>query len=73
MTNVILGGIILAMFSGMLGLLLGNRKKVTIEEFMAHRDADNPHRACPVHEAQLERIEKKLDKVDEKIDRLIER
>jgi len=69
----IIGGIALAIFTGILGLLLGGKKKVTEDRFLDHVNSSFPHMACPIHETQLKAIEKKLDRIDTKIDNLLER
>jgi hypothetical protein len=66
-------GALLAMFTGILGLLLGSRRKITTEEFEIHRASENPHIACPVHKKQLDTVERKVDIIDDKLDRLLER
>ena len=71
--EVLIGGILLAIFTGMAGLLIGGKRKVTTEEFEIHRQSPNPHVACPVHKKQLDEVEKKIDKLDVKVDLLLER
>ena len=73
LTETLIGGILLAIFTGVLGMLVGNRKKVTTDEFERHRTSDSPHIACPVHKRQLDEVEKKIDKLDVKVDLLLER
>jgi hypothetical protein len=64
-------GAMMAVLSGLLGALIGNRRKVSVDEFEKHRDSPNPHIFCSVHEYKLVDIKDKLDTMDEKIDRLL--
>lgn len=66
-----IGGLLLAIFTGMLGLLIGGKKRVTEEEFKAHIASEAPHRECPVHTSQLSDIKKVLDRVDKRIYTLV--
>lgn len=66
-------GAILAIFTGMLGALLGSKNKVTTDEFEKHKDDSSPHKACPVHAEKFNTIENKLTSIEGKIDKLMER
>lgn len=63
--------VFMAIFTGLIGLLLGGRKKVTVDEFEKHRTSDNPHTQCPVHTTQLSEIKKILDRIDSRVYKLI--
>jgi hypothetical protein len=71
--DILLGGLVLAIFTGMLGLLLGGKDKVTTDDFEKHKTSPSPHNQCPVHETKLDTMKSHLDKMDEKLDRLLER
>jgi len=71
--EVIVGGIILSIFSGMLGIIIGNKKKITSTEFDSHLKDENPHLSCAIHTYELGSVNRKLDKIESKIDELIER
>jgi hypothetical protein len=72
MLDAVIGGVLVAMFTGVLGMLIGSKGKITKQDFESHKDSPNPHIACPVHKQQLTDIEKKIDRLDAKIDRLLD-
>jgi len=67
----IIAGCIVSLFSFVIGLLAGEKRKVTNEEFERHRTSQNPHIDCAVHGSKMESIEKKLDDMGEKLDCLL--
>jgi|WetSurMetagenome_2_1015567.scaffolds.fasta_scaffold207411_2 hypothetical protein len=69
----LVGGLILALFTGLIGSIVGGKNKLTVEEFVKHKESQSPHIDCPVHEARLEDIRISLSKMDDKLDKLIER
>ena len=75
MIESIVGGLILALFAGLLGYIIGGKQKVTTEEFERHREASIPHPnlPCMVHTEKLNSIERQLSCINEKLDSLLSR
>jgi hypothetical protein len=67
----VVGGILLAIFTGLLGLLIGGKKKVSEDTFNDHIKSAAPHIACPVHTEQLSNMARVLDRIDKRIYRLM--
>jgi hypothetical protein len=66
-------GLLIALFTGLLGATIASKNKATIEDLNRHKDALVPHNACPVHTTKLEAIERTLASIENKLDRLITR
>lgn len=72
MTEVVIGGMIVALFSGLLGSLLGSKNKVTLDDMERHKKDPNPHTNCPVHTTEIGFIKNSLSSIEGKVDRLLE-
>ena len=71
--EVITGGVIVAIFSGMLAYLLGTKDKATIQDLEEHKKDPNPHVACPVHTTEIIHIKTSLSNIEGKVDKIIEK
>lgn len=72
MTEAISIGIIVALFAGLLGALLGSKNKATLQDLEMHKKDLNPHTACPVHATEISFIRSTLSSIESKVDKLLE-
>jgi hypothetical protein len=63
--EAIIGGIVIAAFSCLFGLLVGSKSKVTVQDFNNHKESIHPHPIlpCETHSETLRSINTKLDKI----------
>lgn len=73
LAETVVGGIVIASISSMMTSLLTGKNKVSREELEKHKEEKAPHKACPVHETQLNTIDKKIDRIEGKVDELVAR
>ncbi len=73
MTEGIIIGVTVALFTGMLGIILGSKKKVSEEDFGRHKSDPFPHQNCAVHKSKIDDIKSQLTHMDGKLDKLLER